>query len=152
MPTPQDMREKKARPMSKKCTPKPLDKKLYAQVKKDVKSRVKRWPSAYASGQLVSEYKRRGGKYDKSCPVKSTGLYRWFEEEDWRNICTKGLPKCGRPKTGQTESKYRRAYPKCRPYKVAKQMSMKERKASCARKRRAVKAQPKSSKKVVRVK
>mgnify|MGYP001369725066 CR=1 FL=1 len=30
-----------------------------------VKSRYKVWPSAYASGYLVKEYKRRGGKYRK---------------------------------------------------------------------------------------
>ena len=28
-----------------------------------VKSRYTKWPSAYASGQLVQQYKRMGGKY-----------------------------------------------------------------------------------------
>ena len=41
----------------------PVNKGLYARVKAMVKNRVKKWPSAYASGQVVQEYKRRGGKY-----------------------------------------------------------------------------------------
>jgi len=42
---------------------KPKNKALYARVKAMVKKRVKKWPSAYASGQVVQEYKRRGGTY-----------------------------------------------------------------------------------------
>lgn len=44
-------------------TPKPADPKLYARARAIVKARVKKWPSAYASGQLVQQYKRMGGKY-----------------------------------------------------------------------------------------
>lgn len=36
----------------------PTDQELYDIAKNIVKSRVKVWPSAYASGQLVTEYKR----------------------------------------------------------------------------------------------
>jgi len=43
----------------------PTNKKLYTRVKNMVKRRVKVWPSAYASGQVVREYRRRGGKYHK---------------------------------------------------------------------------------------
>ena len=43
--------------------PKPTNTKLYNTIKQKVKHRVKRWPSAYASGQLVHEYKQKGGKY-----------------------------------------------------------------------------------------
>ena len=42
------------------------NKKLYSSVRAMVKRRVKVWPSAYASGQVVQEYKRRGGKYVKT--------------------------------------------------------------------------------------
>ena len=42
---------------------KPTDPELYARVKAKVKARVKRWPSAYASAQLVQAYKRSGGGY-----------------------------------------------------------------------------------------
>jgi hypothetical protein len=43
--------------------PVPVNKKLYAKVLKTVKSKVKVWPSAYASGQVVQRYKRLGGTY-----------------------------------------------------------------------------------------
>lgn len=42
---------------------KPANPKLYAKAKAIVKARVKKWPSAYASGQLVQQYKKMGGKY-----------------------------------------------------------------------------------------
>ena len=42
---------------------KPTNPKLYARIKAKVKARVKKWPSAYASGQLVREYKAAGGGY-----------------------------------------------------------------------------------------
>ena len=42
---------------------KPANKKLYARAVKHVKSKVKAWPSAYASGQVVQRYKRLGGTY-----------------------------------------------------------------------------------------
>ncbi len=41
----------------------PINQKLYNQVKEEAKKKFKVWPSAYASGWLVKEYKRRGGKY-----------------------------------------------------------------------------------------
>lgn len=41
----------------------PLDPELYEEVKAEAKSKFKVWPSAYASGWLVQEYKRRGGRY-----------------------------------------------------------------------------------------
>ena len=90
--------------------PKPVNTKLYNSVKKRVKNRVKRWPSAYASGQLVSEYKRKGGKY--RCNFGS--LDRWFKER-WVNVCKPngkgGYAKCGRKKSSS------KGYPYCRPSK-----------------------------------
>ena len=47
-----------------------VDKKLYIAVRKMVKKKVKVWPSAYASGQVVKEYKRRGGRYKKAVKKK----------------------------------------------------------------------------------
>ena len=41
----------------------PTNKALYARVKAEAKRKFKVWPSAYGSGWLVKEYKRRGGKY-----------------------------------------------------------------------------------------
>ena len=41
----------------------PTNKVLYSRVKTEAKRKFKVWPSAYGSGWLVKEYKRRGGKY-----------------------------------------------------------------------------------------
>jgi hypothetical protein len=49
----------------------PLDPELYEEVKAEAKQRYKVWPSAYASGWLVQEYKRRGGKYARRNPSLS---------------------------------------------------------------------------------
>ena len=57
----------------------PTNKKLYAAAKakyKDMKH------SAYKSGLIVKEYKKRGGTYSGAKPKKK-GLTRWFKE-DWR--------------------------------------------------------------------
>jgi len=41
----------------------PTNKALYNRVKAEAKKKYKVWPSAYASGWLTKEYKKRGGKY-----------------------------------------------------------------------------------------
>ena len=84
-----------------KCGPVNLG--LYNRIKSSVKNKVKRWPSAYASGQLVRQYKLKGGKYRCS---KFGKLDDWFAQK-WVDVCT-GRP-CGR-KPGET-----RKYPYCRP-------------------------------------
>ena len=76
-----------------------------------VKDRVDTWPSAYASGQVVQEYKDAGGKY-RGKKDSDEGIDRWFDEK-WVNVCkkTKGgnYKKCGR-KDGSNVK-----YPYCRP-------------------------------------
>ena len=57
--------------------PSPSNKKLYNKVKSQAKKKFKVWPSAYASGWLVKEYKRRGGTYSSFGEL--TGLARWFK-------------------------------------------------------------------------
>ena len=47
----------------------PTDPKKYARPKAKVKARVKVFPSAYASGQIVQEYKKMGGGY-RTAPTK----------------------------------------------------------------------------------
>ena len=61
---------------------KPKDMKLYEQVKAEI---YKKYPkhSAYRSGLLVSEYKKRGGTYSGKEDV-NIGLNRWFAEK-WKN-------------------------------------------------------------------
>ncbi len=41
----------------------PADKELYARVVAEAKRKFDVYPSAYANGWVVQEYKRRGGKY-----------------------------------------------------------------------------------------
>ena len=88
----------------------PVNTRLYNSIKSSVKRRVKRWPSAYASAQLVRMYKKKGGKYRCS---SFGSLDRWFKEK-WIDVCKrsssgKNLP-CGRKKIGD-----KRKYPYCRP-------------------------------------
>lgn len=47
-------------PLSK---PVPTDKALYSRVKAEAKRKFDVYPSAYANGWLVKEYKKRGGGY-----------------------------------------------------------------------------------------
>ena len=94
--------------------PTPLDKTLYNRVKREAKQRFHVWPSAYASGWVVKEYKRRGGRYTGRHPI-TQGLSRWFAEH-WINVCK--LPKrvpCGRPTLSL--STWKKRYPYCRPSK-----------------------------------
>jgi hypothetical protein len=68
----------------------PIDKILYEKVKREI---YKKNPqhSAYRSGLLVKEYKRRGGRYkgytmekgERRPQAELGGLKRWFKE-DWR--------------------------------------------------------------------
>jgi len=118
----------------------PKDKKLYNKVKSAAKRKFKVWPSAYASGWLVKEYKRRGGKYTGKKSSKS-GISRWYKEK-WINVCK--LPRkvsCGRTKLSKN---WKKNYPYCRPSirissgtpKLASKLSKKEIKSRCKKKRK----------------
>jgi len=61
--------------------PKPTNAKLYAKVKAEIIKKVPKH-SAYRSGLIVKEYKKRGGKYEGAKDEKK-GLSRWFKEK-WR--------------------------------------------------------------------
>ena len=101
---------------------------LYARVRDSVKRRVARWPSAYASAQLVREYKalvaaRHGAR---ARPYTDTDqdsrearqrdarpLTRWFREK-WVDVLTR--EPCGSVKSASY-------YPTCRPLRVALRMT-----------------------------
>jgi len=111
---------------------------LYKTVKEEAKKKFKVWPSAYASGWMVREYKKRGGGFLGGDKKKDVDLHRWFLEE-WINVCE--LPKivpCGRPKSDLAN------YPYCRPRKrisaetptTASELSARDIKARCDKKRR----------------
>ena len=56
-----------------KSMPSPVNKQLYAQVKREIYTKYPKH-SAYRSGLLVQEYKRRGGAY-KGKQNKDEGAY-----------------------------------------------------------------------------
>ena len=62
--------------------PIPIDIELYEQVKQEIYAVYKK-PSAYRSGAVVKEYKRRGGKYEDDNKPKK--LKTWFSEK-WADI------------------------------------------------------------------
>ena len=121
---------------------------LYNKVKSEAKQKFKVWPSAYASGWLVQEYKIRGGKYTRKSKMRfsrkrhiKTGLSRWFAEE-WIDVCKlPSIVKCGR----RSSLKSKRGYPYCRPrYKItskspktANTLSIDEIKRRCKTKRKS---------------
>ena len=89
---------------------------LYAVIRDKIKASVKVWPSAYASGMVVKEYKRvmaaKGLEAYTTATAKPSlglsseiGLQRWFAEK-WIDIAT-GKP-CGSVHTATN-------YPTCRP-------------------------------------
>ena len=59
----------------------PKNKTLYEKVKKEIYKKIPKH-SAYRSGLVVKEYKKRGGTYSGE-KKKNSGLTRWFKE-DWR--------------------------------------------------------------------
>ena len=65
-----------------KSMPSPVNKQLYAQVKREIYTKYPKH-SAYRSGLLVQEYKRRGGTY-RGKQNKDEGLTHWFASE-WKN-------------------------------------------------------------------
>jgi len=86
--------------------PEPINQVLYASVKREANQKFSTPTSAYKSGWIVQEYKRRGGRYSGQ---RSKGLLkRWFDEK-WVNVS--GGP-CGRSRA-TTNGKY----PVCRPSK-----------------------------------
>ncbi len=116
--------------------PQPRNKKLYSQVVSSAKTKFKVWPSAYASGWVVQEYKRRGGTYAGSAKKKSP-LKRWYDEQ-WIDVCY--LPRivsCGRKKSSPNK------YPYCRPLRriskktprTARELSRSELRRRCSLKR-----------------
>jgi hypothetical protein len=66
----------------------PLNPSLYKEVKLIADILYKK-PSAYKSGFIVKEYKRRGGEY--SGKKTTEGLTAWYRE-NWKNIAKNGYP------------------------------------------------------------
>lgn len=67
----------------------PENRNLYEQVKAEADKKYDK-PSAYKSGWIVKEYKKRGGTY-KGKKDEKKGLTRWYKEE-WADIGGKDYP------------------------------------------------------------
>jgi hypothetical protein len=108
----------------------PTNKKLYDAIKERVKRKMV-WPSAYASAQLVRQYKAEGGKYRT---MAHGGLTKWFDEK-WVDLSRPkpggGYEQCGRAHAHGED------YPKCVPAAKAASMTESERKSAVRRKRQA---------------
>ena len=122
-----------------KTKPVPTDKALYASVKAAAKRKFKTYPSIYANSWVVREYKRRGGTYACSRSPQPGGLAKWYREK-WVDLSRPkkggGWEECGRPRVDS--SRWRSAYPKCRPLAEAKKMTKAEIRSAIRRKRAAV--------------
>jgi len=114
------------------------DKELHNRAVSSAKSKFKVWPSAYASGYVVQQYKRlyKEKHGSLSGAFKSDGeelhaddLDKWFKEK-WVRIGANGeiLGPCG-------AREEREGKPKCLPEAKAKSISKEERKTIVARKR-----------------
>jgi hypothetical protein len=116
------------------------DKALHSRAVAAAKAKFKVWPSAYASGYVVQQYKRmykekhgstsgafRGGDGE----IHADDLGQWFKE-GWVRIGANGeiMGPCGG--RGEKEGK-----PKCLPRAKAQAMSKEERQTIVARKRKA---------------
>lgn len=123
---------------------KPTNPKLYAKVKSEAKKKFDVYPSAYANGWLVKEYKRRGGGYKKA------SLDQWFKEK-WVDVSKKGDHAAGHAECGRDKAE-KKGYPKCVPASKAKSMSKKEKRSAVQRKRKALSKKKGLPKKPVMVK
>lgn len=114
------------------------DKELHNRAVSSAKSKFKVWPSAYASGYVVQQYKRlyKEKHGSLSGAFKSDGeelhaddLDKWFKEK-WVRIGANGeiLGPCG-------AREEREGKPKCLPEAKAKSMSKEERQTIVTRKR-----------------
>lgn len=101
--------------------PKILNQALYDKVKKDA-DKIYEKNSAYKSGWIVREYKKRGGKYADD--GKEKNLKRWFEE-DWKDIGKKDYP-VYRP-TKRVNKKTPLTASEIEPKQAKKQIALKQR-------------------------
>ena len=116
------------------------DKELHSRAVSAAKAKFKVWPSAYASGYVVQQYKQMFKKKHGSLSgafkgdegeIHADDLEQWFKEE-WVRIGANGeiMGPCGG--RGEKEGK-----PKCLPKAKAQAMSEEERQTIVARKRKA---------------
>jgi len=109
------------------------DKALHAQAVASAKRKFSVWPSAYASGYVVQQYKRLYKKKHGSMSGAFRGddLGKWFNES-WVRITSTG--KIAGPCGGRSSEEGK---PKCLPKAKAQSLTTEQRKRLVARKRAA---------------
>lgn len=109
------------------------DKALHSRAVASAKRKFKVWPSAYASGYVVQEYKRLYKKKHGSMSGAFRGddLGKWFNES-WVRITSSG--KIAGPCGGRSKKEGK---PKCLPKAKAQSLTTAQRKRLVARKRAA---------------
>ena len=109
------------------------DKALHAKAVASAKSKFKVWPSAYASGYVVQQYKRLYKKKHGSMSgaFRGDNLGKWFNES-WVRITSSG--KIAGPCGGRSSKEGK---PKCLPKAKAQSLTTEQRKRLVARKRAA---------------
>ena len=109
------------------------DKALHARAVASAKRKFKVWPSAYASGYVVQQYKRLYKKKHGSMSgaFRGDNLGKWFNE-NWVRITSSGniAGPCG----GRSSKEGK---PKCLPKAKAQSLTTEQRKRLVARKRAA---------------
>ena len=108
------------------------DKALHGRAVTAAKRKFKVWPSAYASGFVVQEYKRLYKEKHGSMQgaFRDDDLARWFKEE-WARITGSG--EIAGPCGGRSSKEGK---PKCLPKAKAQSLTTAQRKRLVARKRR----------------
>ena len=108
------------------------DKALHARAVAAAKRKFKVWPSAYASGFVVQQYKRlyKEKHGSLSGAFRGDDLGKWFGEK-WVRITSTG--KIAGPCGGRSSKEGK---PKCLPRAKAQSLSTEERKRLVARKRK----------------
>ena len=120
----------------------PTNKVLYARVKAEAKRKFKVWPSAYGSGWLVREYKRRGGKYRVTSKSRRKSTKKRRKSTKKRRKSTKKRRKSTKKRRRKSTKKRRRKSTKKRRRKSTKK---RRRKSTKKRRRKSTKKKRRKS-------
>jgi len=116
----------------------PTNKALYARVKAEAKRKFKVWPSAYGSGWLVKEYKRRGGKYKVTSKSRRKSTKK-------RRKSTKKRRKSTKKRRKSTKKRRKSTKKRRKSTKKRRKSTKKRRKSTKKRSRAPVKKSPMKS-------
>jgi histone H1/5 len=111
----------------------PTNKALYARVKAEAKRKFKVWPSAYGSGWLVKEYKRRGGKYKVTSKSRRKSTKKRRKSTKKRRKSTKKRRKSTKKRRKSTKKRRKSTKKRSRAPKKTKKRRSKSKKRKSKR-------------------